>query len=351
MNGAVSRILCVDDHPIVRAGLRALIDSQTTMRVVGEADDAPSAREAVASLDPDIVVMDVRLRGSSGIDLTRELVAARPDLRVIMLSSYVGDEEIHRALAAGARGYVLKEFAAQEILVALEQVRRGNRYLSTEISHRLARNGPRVTLTPAEQSVLFDILQGFDASESANRLAMTIDEVEGCRRRLSAKFDCENHARLAITAIARGFFDINAADAPRDPSEPVHRPGQGGLAPWQLRRAQDYMEARIGEQISLEEVAASVQLSSFHFSRAFKRTIGLPPHAWLTAMRMERACALMRNDPKLCLTEIAHSVGYQSQTAFGSVFRRHYGLAPGQWRRACEIAPTMPVATDGQSRE
>lgn len=107
----------------------------------------------------------------------------------------------------------------------------------------------------------------------------------------------------------------------------------GGLPPWQLRRIQDYIQDRLAEDVSLTELAAIVSLTPTHFCRAFKQSTGLPPHAWLTARRIEHAQELMAAHPRMGLTEVALCVGYQSQAAFGVAFKRITGLTPGQWRR------------------
>ena len=108
---------------------------------------------------------------------------------------------------------------------------------------------------------------------------------------------------------------------------------RGGLAGWQLKRVTDYLCAHLGDEVALAELAAIADLSPHHFCRAFKQSTGLPPHAWLTARRIERAQELMAAHPKMGLTEVALCVGYQSQAAFGVAFRRATGVTPGQWRR------------------
>lgn len=108
---------------------------------------------------------------------------------------------------------------------------------------------------------------------------------------------------------------------------------RGGLSPRSLKLAMDHMMARLSDDIALDDLAAIVGLSPHHFCRAFRQSTGLPPHAWLTARRMEQAQALMVAHPTMGLTEIALSVGYQSQTSFGQAFKRAGGLTPSQWRR------------------
>lgn len=115
-----------------------------------------------------------------------------------------------------------------------------------------------------------------------------------------------------------------------------HRPRplqRGGLPPYVLRRLTDYIQTHLAEDVSLAELAALADLSPYHFCRAFKQSTGLPPHAWLTARRIERAQELMTAHPRMGLTEVALGVGYDSQAAFGAAFKRATGATPGQWRR------------------
>ncbi len=113
----------------------------------------------------------------------------------------------------------------------------------------------------------------------------------------------------------------------------VVRAANGGLAGWQLRRTTEFLMAHLAEDVALADLAEIAGLSPFHFCRAFKQSTGLPPHAWLTARRIERAQQLMAAHPCMGLTEIALCVGYESQAAFGVAFKRATGVTPGQWRR------------------
>lgn len=335
MGGTPIRVVCVDDHPVVRAGLRAMIDIQPHLHVVGEAECAESARAAVAGLDPDMIVMDVRLGRTDGIELTADLIRERPSLKVVILSSYAGDEEVHRAIDAGAKGYVLKEFAAAEILEALDHARKGLPYVSADIARRLARHGPRVVLTPREATLLCDLACGQPDSSIAEKLGLSEPELAAAVKRLMAKFQCATRARLIAAGLVRGFITEDSIASSLEPATdeaPTHAP-RGGLAKWQLKRATNYMIEHIEDDFGLDEVAACVNLSTFHFARAFKQMTGLPPGAWLTALRMDKAQELMRTCPEMGLTEVALSVGYQSQAAFGTAFKRYCGASPGEWRR------------------
>lgn len=117
----------------------------------------------------------------------------------------------------------------------------------------------------------------------------------------------------------------------REAERPI-APVRAGLAPWQVRRVIDYLEVHLAEDVGLDELAALVGLSEFHFCTAFRRSTGLPPHRWLTARRMEKAKTLI-DGGRLSLTEIALAVGYGSQSAFGAAFRRSTGITPTAWRR------------------
>ncbi len=131
---------------------------------------------------------------------------------------------------------------------------------------------------------------------------------------------------LAI-ALAVNVMRVASRDAPSPRS-------RGGLAPWQLRRATDLMLSRQADDLSLTEIAAAAGLSPHHFARAFKQSTGLPPHAWLTRRRIERAQEMILAHPALPLIEVAFCVGYASQTAFGAAFRRVVGATPAEWRRS-----------------
>lgn len=337
-----ARVLCVDDHPVVRAGLRALIGMHPMLSVVAEADDEVSTRRAVVEKTPDLIVMDVRLGLHDGLALTAALVRETPSLRVVVLSSYAGDEEVHRAFDAGARAYVLKEFAAEEIVAALDQVRKGHTYVSREIANRLTYSGPRVHLTPAESSVLGRLSQGRADHEIAEESGLNQNEVARCLARLSTKFDRKDRISLVRIATMRGFLPRDASHLDPEMTQFASgRASRGKLAAWQLKRAQEYLTSHIDENLPLAAVAASVKLSSFHFARAFKQTTGVAPHAWLTASRMTRAVELMREYPNMSLTEVALSVGYQSQAAFGTAFRHFYGQSPGKWRREYLADPSL----------
>ena len=134
---AKQRIVLVDDHEVVRLGLRALLDRHPQFEVVGEASSAREALEQVAALEPDVVVMDIRLPGTSGIEACEQIVDQHPNTKVIMLTSYAEDEMLFSAIRAGASGYVLKQIASEELVKAIEAVGRGEALLDPAVTQRV----------------------------------------------------------------------------------------------------------------------------------------------------------------------------------------------------------------------
>src|SRR5436190_14157721 len=146
----MTRVLCVDDHPVVREGLIAVIGTEPDMRVIDEAGDG---REAIAKYrqhQPDIVVMDLRMPNLAGVEATRQIRSEFLDARIIVLTTYEGDENIHRALEAGAQGYLLKASVRKELLQTIRDVYAGQRHISPPVAARLADYTPRVALSPRE---------------------------------------------------------------------------------------------------------------------------------------------------------------------------------------------------------
>ena len=200
------RIFAVDDHAIVLDGLRLLVAEAPTLEWVGQANSAAAALAAVAADKPDIAIVDVHLGSDDGIALAAKLQTASPGLRTIIFSAYSGDEEVYRALDVGARGYVLKEFAATEIVSAIDHVWRGLRYVSDDVARRLAASGPRVNLTPREGVVLRAVANGLRNKEVAIRLGISPATVRTHVERLLEKFECHDRTRLVAVALARGFL-------------------------------------------------------------------------------------------------------------------------------------------------
>ena len=144
------RVLCADDHPLVRKGIASILANETDVVLVGEAGGGQEAVELFRKLKPDVVLMDLRMPEMSGIEATRVIRAEAPETKIIALTSYDGDQDIYRAIEAGVRGYILKEMVHTEVLRAIRTVHAGKRLMPAEVAERLSEYFPQMALTPRE---------------------------------------------------------------------------------------------------------------------------------------------------------------------------------------------------------
>lgn len=196
------RILLVDDHPMVREGLRARLSSVPRLQVVGEVGDAAEALRQLELSLPDVVLQDVGLKDGNGIDLVQAMLARQPTLRVLMFSMYDNPEYVQRALQAGARGYVLKETPAEEVLAAIDAVVAGGTFLSPAVSRRLFRGqAPRPMLTPRESQILSALGRGESSKQIAQAMHLSVRTVEAHRQSIKRKLGIEGQAELIKYAV------------------------------------------------------------------------------------------------------------------------------------------------------
>jgi DNA-binding NarL/FixJ family response regulator len=206
------KVLIVDDHPIVRQGLRLMIDEEPDLKVCGEAQSEREARVAIRDLEPDVVIVDISLVQGDGLELVRDVHAHHPALPMLVLSMH--DELIYaeRLLAAGASGYIMKQAASDQLLVALRRVLAGERYVSESLAENLGRprgvGDPRVTrddpierLSNRELQVLSLIGRGQSSREAADRLGLSVKTVETHRQSLKRKLNLATNAQLLQYAI------------------------------------------------------------------------------------------------------------------------------------------------------
>jgi len=212
MSAAQIRILLVDDHPMVREGLRSRLSSVAHLLVVGEAGEPQEALACLSSCTPTVVLMDVGLKATgaiqNGIELTQAMLAREPGLRVLMFSMYDNPEYVQRALQAGARGYVLKDAPASEIVAAIDAVAAGGTFLSEALSKRLFRNQqPRPMLSPRESEILSALARGESSKQIAKALDLSVRTVETHRQSIKRKLGLEGQAELIKYAVehARTF--------------------------------------------------------------------------------------------------------------------------------------------------
>jgi DNA-binding NarL/FixJ family response regulator len=201
-------VMIVEDHAIVRQGLRTVIDAQPDMRVVGETGVADDAVSLFASSKPDVVVVDLRLRNGSGLDTIRALRSRYADSRIVVLSAYSSEEHVFRAVAAGAQGYVVKSDDPAHIVSALRSAHEGHRYLSPEASARLADHVHRSSLTGREQEVLALLVRGGRNRSIAAALGIAEETVKGHVKNILGKLGVRDRAHAASEAIRRGIVDV-----------------------------------------------------------------------------------------------------------------------------------------------
>lgn len=210
------RVLLVDDHTVVRDGLRMLLEAQADLAVVGDVSDGRQAVAETRRLKPDVVVMDVEMPELNGIEAARLIGEAVPDTRVLILSSQAGPAHVHRALQAGVRGYLLKDAAGAELVSAVRALHAGRRYLSAEINEAvLAGYGsnpaesPLDRLSGRERQILQLVVEGRTSAEAARELSLSVKTVETYRSRLMDKLGIRDLPALVKFAIEHGLTQLN----------------------------------------------------------------------------------------------------------------------------------------------
>jgi two-component system, NarL family, response regulator DevR len=207
----VQRIFLVDDHEVVRLGLKALLEHHTQFEVVGEAGTAKDAIEQVSKILPDVVLMDIRLPGTSGIEACEEITRRFPDTRVIMLTSYAEDEMLFSAIRAGASGYVLKQIGGEDLIRALEAVGRGDSLLDPAVTQRVFQEVRRAVkeeeasafanLSQQEKHVLVLVSEGKTNREIAKALFLGEGTVRNYVSSILSKLGVSNRAEAAAYAV------------------------------------------------------------------------------------------------------------------------------------------------------
>ncbi len=207
------RILLVDDHPVVRQGIRSILTERMKGAVVGEASDAPSALHQVRSNQWDVVVADISLPGTSGLDLIKQLRQLYPTLPTLALSMHPAAQFARRALSAGAAGYLTKDSPPDELVAAIEDARRGRRYVGSDLGEGMSRWPPRPIRTPhealsdREYQVLRMLGSGHTVSEIGRDLGLSVKTVSTYRSRVLEKLGMKTNAELMRYAIENSLLD------------------------------------------------------------------------------------------------------------------------------------------------
>lgn len=200
------RILCVDDHPIVLEGLSAVISTEADLSVVAEARDGRAALTQYREHQPDIVVMDLRMPVLGGVEATVLIRQEFPSARIIVMTTYEGDDEIHRALEAGARAYLLKDTVRTDLLQTIREVHAGRRCIPPPVAARLAEHTPRVPLSPRELGVLGLVAEGLRNKEIAATLKIAEDTVKIHVRKILGKLNAMDRTQAVVMALKRGII-------------------------------------------------------------------------------------------------------------------------------------------------
>lgn len=217
------RVLLVDDHELMRDGLRSILERENDVEVVGEAEDGRSAVVLARTVKPDIVVMDVVMKDLNGIEATRQILADSPRVKVIALSSHADNRYVEAILEAGASAYVLKANAYDNLRSAIDAVGRGKSYLSPEVTEAVIqasrggagagglRAGPlTAVLSPREKEVLQLLSEGLSSPEIGHRLFVATSTVETHRRNIMRKLDLHSVADLTKYAVREGLTSLEA---------------------------------------------------------------------------------------------------------------------------------------------
>ena len=202
------RVLCVDDHPLVRKGIASILGNEPDMKLVAEAGNGRDALAMFKAHQPDVTLMDLRMPETDGIDATRQIRAEFPDAKIIALTSFDGDQEIYRALEAGVRGYLLKEMVHTEVVRAIRLVHSGKRLMPTEVADRLTEYFPKAALTPREVEVLTLVAGGLANKEIAAKLGTADGTVKIHVQNILSKLNASDRTHAVTIGIQRGIIQL-----------------------------------------------------------------------------------------------------------------------------------------------
>ena len=202
------RILSVDDHPILRQGIAALVAGQSDMSLVAEASNGREAIQQFRAHHPDVTLMDLQMPEMSGLDALNAIRGEFPEARIIVLTTYTGDVQVLRAIKAGARAYLLKNSLHKELLETIRAIHAGKKALSPEASYQIAEHSTDDALTPAEIRVLRLIAEGNANKEIAAQLSVSEETVKGQVRNILSKLGANDRAHAAMIGVKRGIIEV-----------------------------------------------------------------------------------------------------------------------------------------------
>ena len=209
LDGATKvRVLVVDDHPLMRLGLRTKIEADPDMQVVGEADDGPAALIAFAEKRPDVTLLDLRLPGMHGAEVIAGIRKLDPEAKVLVLTSYDAGEDVYRAMQAGASGYLLKGTFADGILEAIRTVQAGRRFIAPELEARLAERESSPGLSSREVGVLRLVARGLSNREIGVALFVSEATIKFHLKNIYVKLGANDRTEATLLAVQRGILNV-----------------------------------------------------------------------------------------------------------------------------------------------
>ncbi|HEY2249962.1 MAG TPA: response regulator transcription factor [Planctomycetaceae bacterium] len=202
------RVLCVDDHPLVRKGIAAILNNEPDMSLVAEAENGRQAVELFRQHQPDVTLMDLRMPVLDGIGAVGQIRSEFPEAKIIALTSFDGDQDVFRALEAGVRGYLLKETVHADLLNAIRIVYSGKKLMPQDVAQRLAEYFPQAALTPREIEVLTLVAQGLANKEIAGRIGTADGTVKMHVQNILAKLEATDRTHAVTIALKRGIIHL-----------------------------------------------------------------------------------------------------------------------------------------------
>jgi len=203
-------VACVDDHPLVRKGVAAILSTEPELQLIAEAENGAQALDVFRRYRPDVTLLDLRLPDRSGVEVAKEIRSEFPDARIIALTSYDGDQDIYRALEAGVRGYLLKEMVHTEIIRAIRTVYQGKRFIPPEVSQQLSGFFPEVALTPREAEVLLWVARGLGNKEISEQIGTAAGTVKAHIENILGKLEAKDRTHAVTIAVQLGIIHLNA---------------------------------------------------------------------------------------------------------------------------------------------
>jgi two-component system, NarL family, response regulator len=203
------RIFIVDDHPVVRAGLTSMLGTQQEIEVIATASSGNAALEALDTMTADVMLLDLRMPGLSGVETIQEMRRSGFPARIIILTSFETDEDIYRAIQAGAQGYLLKDTSLKEMIEAIKSVHSGKRYIPRDIAARLAERMMRAELTARELEILRVLAKGLTNKQIGKVLSISQNTVKNHVNSVIEKLEVSDRTEASTTAIQRGIISAD----------------------------------------------------------------------------------------------------------------------------------------------